>query len=134
MARQASKRNSMLTEPDAEGEAEQEAPAKTTLEEKVAKMGGNIRPLQQDVRKAKDDIDKLVLERKAINAKIKEKRESMANLLGSKRAFDLASEYVDLTDNQKDGFDTAYIIARESLGAPVKGAQADLFNEGNDDG
>lgn len=95
--------------------------------ENVSAMGGNIKGLQDDIRQAKERIDQWKKERKAINDKIKAERETMETKGITKMAFDAAMHYVDMDADKREGFDTAYIITRESLGAPVKGAQADLF-------
>lgn len=95
--------------------------------EKVAAMGGNIKGLHEDIRASKERIDQWKKERKAINDKIKAERETMEAKGMTKDAFDDAMAYINSDADKREGYDTAYIICREALGAPVKGAQADLF-------
>lgn len=95
----------------------------------LAAMGGNIKGLHEDIRSSKERIDQWKKERKAINDKIKAERETMEAKGITKDAFDDAMSYVNSDADKREGYDTAYIIAREALGAPVKGAQADLFGE-----
>lgn len=95
--------------------------------DQIAKIGGNIAGLHDDIRASKSRIDQWKKERKAINDKIKAERETMEAKGMTKNAFDDAMAYIDATPDKREGYDTAYIICREALGAPVKGAQADLF-------
>lgn len=95
--------------------------------DQIAKMGGNIKGLHEDIKSSYDRICQWKKERKAINDKIKAERETMEAKGITKTAFDAAMHYIDMDADKREGFDTGYIIAREGLGAPVKGAQADLF-------
>lgn len=94
---------------------------------KTAIMGGNIKGLKENIKHSYDEIEQLKKERQEINAKIKAIRESMEAQGITKTAFDAAMSYVNMDPDRREGFDTAYIIAREGLGSPVKGAQIDLF-------
>ncbi len=96
-------------------------------EEKISQMGGNIKGLHDEIRDGYEKIEKLKEERSAINAKIKAIREDMNAKGIVKDAFDAAMTYANMAPERREGFDTAYIIAREAVGLPVKGAQADLF-------
>lgn len=126
MARKATSRNSSLNDENVNDDAPAAAEQPTN---KAAAIGGNIKGLHQDIRTAYDEIEQLKKERGEINAKIKAKRENMEALGITKSAFDDAMSYINSTPEKREGYDTAYIIAREALGAPVKGAQADLFGE-----
>lgn len=95
--------------------------------DKIAALGGNIRGLHEDIQGSYAKIEQWKKERGEINAKIKAERESMEAKGMTKDAFDDAMAYVNSTPEKREGYDTAYLICREALGAPVKGAQADLF-------
>jgi hypothetical protein len=99
----------------------------------VVQMGGNIRGLHDEIKSSYDKIEQWKKERKAINDQIKAEREKMEARGITKLAFDAAMSYVNLDQEKREGFDTAYLIAREGLGQPVKGAQADLFGEATTD-
>lgn len=127
MARRATKRNSSLNDETVNDDAPRQEQAQET--NKLAVMGGNIKGLHDDIRLAYEEIEQLKKERKAINDQIKAKREVMEAKGITKNAFDDAMAYINSTPEKREGYDTAYIIAREALGAPVKGAQADLFGD-----
>jgi hypothetical protein len=93
----------------------------------VAQMGGNIEGLYDDIKGSYDKIEQWKKDRQEINAKIKAERERINAKGIVKIAFDAAMSYVNMDPERQEGYDTAYIIAREALGKPVKGAQADLF-------
>lgn len=93
----------------------------------VVAMGGNITGLMESIAKTRDNIIQWKKDRAEINAKIKEARESMEAKGITKRAFDLALGYFEAAPEQRDGFDTAYHLAREGMGLPVRGEQLDIF-------
>ena len=135
MARKGTVRKSMLTDED-EGIQEDAPPAAASNEDEEANpralIGGNIAGLHDDCREAHEEITQLKKDRQEINAKIKAVRERMEAKGITKTAFDAAMSYVEMSPERREGFDTAYLIAREGLGAPVKGAQAELFSEGGE--
>ena len=105
------------------------ANTKSEKTQNVVEMGGNISNVLEKVAKARDEIIKLKNKRSEINAEIKAKREAMEALGVTKKAFDLALNYFEADPEQREGFDQAYIVAREGMGLPVKGAQLDFFEK-----
>lgn len=117
----------------------EDAKEAVAAEDKMLQMGGNIQGLQEEIKNSKEKIDQWKKERKAINDQIKAEREKMEAKGITKRAFDAAMSYVDLTEDQQAGYDNAYIVAREALGKPIAGAQIDFLfeasqGEGESDG
>jgi len=98
-------------------------------EQNVVEMGGNISGLMEGIASARDKIIELKKKRGEINAEIKAVRESMEAKGVQKRAFDLALSYFESAPEQREGFDSSYLLAREGMGMKVKGAQLDLLEE-----
>ena len=99
----------------------------------IVQMGGNIDGLFEKIAEARDSIVDLKKKRGEINAEIKAKREGMEALGITKKAFDLALSHFESSPEQREGFDDAYILAREGMGLKVKGAQLDMFNKDKKD-
>ena len=87
--------------------------------------GSNIEPTMEEIRKGHREVVALKEERKAINDKIAAVRSHLETLGIRKEAFDMALRYMTWDEDKRSGFDLAYSIVRESLGAPVE-AQGDL--------
>lgn len=87
---------------------------------------GNIGPLKKSIEKGVKKIDDLKKKRTGINDAIAEVRSSLAAEGIPKKCLDMAMQYMNMDEDKRLGFDTAYSIVREALGAPV---QADLFEE-----
>ena len=102
---------------DATARKEKQAPAE---------IGGNIKGLHDDIAAARDEIVGLEKERQSINAKIKAARERLEAKGITKKGFAAALSYFKADPEQREGFDQAYLISREAMGLPVKGAQLDL--------
>lgn len=105
------------------------ANTKSEKTQNVVEMGGNLNNVFEKIAKARDKIISLKNKRAQLNAEIKAEREAMEALIGSKKAYDLALSYFEASPEQREGFDQAYIVAREGMGLPVKGAQIDLFEK-----
>lgn len=114
-------------------ETKEEAMKANKSEKNVVQMGGNIDPLKKDIAAARDKVIALKAKRADINASIAEVRASMEAKGITKKAFDDALRYYESDADKREGYDNAYIIARESMGFPVRGAQLDMFEEGQDD-
>lgn len=94
-----------------------------------AQIGGNIEGLKADLAAWRDEHIKAERERKAINDKLAEIR-SKAEAVGiTKKAFADALRYYKEDQEKRQGYDNAYILAREAFGLPINGAQLDLFKE-----
>ena len=105
------------------------ANSKSEKTQNIVEMGGNISNVLEKIAKTRDEIIKLKQKRAEINAEIKAKREAMEDQGITKKAFDLSLSYFEADPEQREGFDQAYILAREGMGLPVKGAQLDFFEK-----
>ena len=87
--------------------------------------GGNIGPLKNDIVKGVEEINRHKEKRAAINDQIAAVRSDLKAKGIPKQAIDWAMTYLDWDEDKRDGFDVAYDIVREALGAPV---QAQMFD------
>ncbi len=71
-------------------------------------------------------VDELKADRAALNEDIASIRADMVTKGIPKAAFDMALRYMGWDEDKREGFDLAYSICREAMGAPVD-AQGDLF-------
>lgn len=82
-----------------------------------------IKKLIKDAHEAHGDAES---SRSEINHTLQEHLEAMEARGISRKAFRMCRAYLDLSETDRKGFDTAYHVCREALGSPV---QADLFDE-----
>lgn len=94
----------------------------------VVKMGGNIGPLKDDIKSARDRVIQLKADRAAINADLKAIREDLEAKGVPKKAFDAALRHYEASPEQREGFDEGYILAREGMEIAISGAQMDMFD------
>lgn len=99
---------------------------KTTNAENVVAMGGNIKGLYDEIKEAADELLALEKERKAINDKMAEIRSRLEAKGLIKKGQSAALTYFKLSPEDKKNFDQTYIMMREGMGVPIKGAQLDL--------
>lgn len=92
-------------------------------------IGGNIKGLHDKIAAGRDKVIELKAKRADINAKIGEVRASMEAMGVPKAAFDASLKYFEQDPDKRAGYDNGYIIAREAMGLPVKGAQLDLLGD-----
>lgn len=95
----------------------------------IVEMGGNIGPIMEDIANARDRIIELEKERKAINDEITAIRADLEAKGLPKKAQAAALAYFKLDADQRKGFDEGYLLLREGMGLPMKGAQLDLALE-----
>jgi N-acyl-D-aspartate/D-glutamate deacylase len=100
--------------------------AKKEKQHNVVELGGNISGLLESVATARDKIIQLKKKRMEINSEIKAIREGMEAKGIVKKSFDLALSYFEASPEQREGLDEGYLLAREGMGLPVKGAQLEL--------
>lgn len=98
----------------------------TSGSENVVKMGGNIQGLHEKIAAYRDREKKRAEVRAQLNAEAKSDREELEALGIRKKALAAAWSYFNATPEQREGFDNSYILAREGMGLPVKGAQLEL--------
>lgn len=95
----------------------------------IAKMGGNISGLKEDIAKWCDKHLELEKKREDVNASLAEIRAKAAANGIPKKAFADAMRYFKEDPDKRAGYDNGYILAREALGLPINGAQLSLFGE-----
>ena len=93
---------------------------------KKPRDGDNMEPIKAEIRDAREEVDALKEERASINDKIKAVRSNLETKGIKKEAFNMALRYMDWDEDKRRGFDLAYAVVREALGAAVD-AQGDLF-------
>ncbi len=94
---------------------------------KAAKMGGNIKPLKEDLVKFRDRILGLKSKRGEINADIKAIMESAESKGIPKKALRDAIAYYEASPEQREGYHEGYIICLESFGMPLNAKQSEMF-------
>jgi uncharacterized protein (UPF0335 family) len=100
----------------------------------IAKMGGNISSLKQDLATWRDKHLELEAKRADVNADLAAIRaKAEANGI-PKKAFADALRYFKEDPDKRAGYDNGYILAREAFGLPINGAQLDLFVDESDEG
>ena len=92
----------------------------------MANEGHNLTQLKADIKATYDKVLEYQNDRESCNADILAEREALAEKGIPKEAFDAVMRYLKWDEDKRRGFDTAYTIVRDALGAPV---QADLFDE-----
>jgi septal ring factor EnvC (AmiA/AmiB activator) len=109
------------------------APRKQKAEKPdIAKMGGNLSSLKDDLAKWRDMYIEFEKKRADVNAKLGEIRAKAEANGVPKKAFAQALAYFKMDPDQRSGLDNGYILAREAFGLPINGAQLSLF--GDDEG
>lgn len=98
----------------------------------IAKMGGNLTSLKDDLAKWRDMYIEFEKKRADVNAKLGEIRAKAEANGVPKKAFAQALAYFKMDPDQRAGLDNGYILAREAFGLPINGAQLSLF--GDDEG
>lgn len=97
----------------------------TKLQETINGMGGNIKPLLDELKNLADEVQELIEERDEVNAKIGERRARVKALGVSKKAFDFGMKRKLMDEEQRDQLDDNYSVVCDALGVPLK--QGDLF-------
>lgn len=100
---------------------------------KAAKMGGNIKPLKEDLVKFRDRILGLKSKRGEINADIKAIMESAESKGIPKKSLRDAIAYYEASPEQREGYHDGYAICLEAFGMPFNAKQAEMFEELNKD-
>lgn len=112
------------------------APKEKPQKPDIAKMGGNLTGLKDDLAKWRDSYIEFEKKRADVNAKLGEIRAKAEANGVPKKAFAQALAYFKMDPDQRSGLDNGYILAREAFGLPIAGAQLSLFGEdaegGND--
>jgi len=89
-------------------------------------QGHNMNGLLKEIKEGVDSVIQLKKERAEINASIAEVRSRMEAKGIKKKAFDAALRYLEQDEEQREGYDMAYAIARKAVGLPMQG---DLFED-----
>lgn len=97
----------------------------TKLQETVNSMGGNLKPLLDELKQIADEVDELITKRDDINAAIGEKRARVKALGISKKAFDFGMKRRLMDPEDRNTLDDNYSIVCDALGVPLK--QGELF-------
>lgn len=97
----------------------------TKLQETINGMGGNIKPLLDELKKLANEVQELTEKRDEVNAAIAEKRARVKALGISKKAFDFGMKRKLMDEDQRDQLDENYNVVCSALGVPLK--QGDLF-------
>ena len=92
----------------------------------LKQAGSNITKLKDDIVKGVDSINELKLERTSINEQIGALRSDLEAKGIKKQALDMAMTYMNWDEDKREGFDIAYTIVREALGAPMVSDQMDM--------
>lgn len=97
----------------------------TKLQETINGMGGNIKPLLEEIKEAYDEV--IVLQDKidGLNAQKGEVRARMKAIGISKKAFDFGVKRKQMEDEERQKLDDNYSIVCDALGVPLK--QGELF-------
>ena len=90
--------------------------------------GSNITKLKDDIVKGVGSINELKLERTSINEQIGALRSDLEAKGIKKQALDMAMTYMNWDEDKREGFDIAYTIVREALGAPLATDQMDMHD------
>lgn len=88
--------------------------------------GSNIEKLHKAIKEGADEVESLKEQRQSINDKIQAVRSNLEAKGIKKESFDMALRYMSWDEDKREGFDIAYGIVREALGAPVKDGQLEL--------
>lgn len=97
----------------------------TKLQETINGMGGNIKPLLDELKNLATEVQELIEKRDEVNATIAEKRARVKALGISKKAFDFGMKRKLMDEDQRDQLDENYNVVCSALGVPLK--QGDLF-------
>lgn len=96
-----------------------------------AQLGHNITGLHDQIKNANERILGLEKQRKAINEEIASIRSDLETKGLTRKGQAAALTYFKLSPDDKKSFDNTYIMYREAVGVPVKGAQLDLPGVGD---
>lgn len=94
-------------------------------------IGGNIKPLREDMIKARDRILKFKSQRKQINADIKAEMENAESKGIPKHALRDALRYYESSPEQREGYHEGYSLCLEFWGMPLNATQAEFFSDGS---
>lgn len=92
-----------------------------------AQISNNISEVKDMIFRRAAEIDTLEAQRKTINAEISAIIEDCEAKGINRHGLRAARRYLKMSPEQRDGYDLAYDLAREALGAPVQG---DLLEAG----
>ena len=93
-------------------------------------IGDNIAGLEDDIKKAFEDIEQLGKDRDAINQKVQATREDLYAKGIPKEAFDLARNYAGWPEDKQRNFDLAFAVCREAVGLPMQRDFLDKLGDG----
>jgi uncharacterized protein (UPF0335 family) len=89
-------------------------------------LGHNINGLHAQIKDANARILELEKKRKSINEEIASIRSDLETKGLTRKGQAAALTYFKLSPDDKKSFDNTYIMYRDAVGVPVKGAQLDL--------
>jgi len=99
----------------------------TKLQETINGMGGNIKPLLDELKQRAENVQELIAKRDAINADIGEQRAAVKALGISKQAFDFGLKRKEMDEEKRATLDENYSVVCDALGVPLNINQGDLF-------
>lgn len=109
----------------------------TKLQETINGMGGNIKPLLDELNEIAEEVKELQEKRDEVTARINEKRARVKALGVSKKAFDFGMKRKAMDEEEREKLDDNYSIVCEALGVPLKQGELNFepveILKGNDD-
>lgn len=99
--------------------------------EAPAPIGHNIEGFHSEIREVHEEIIALEKQRKQINEKLGELRSRLETKGLIRKGQAAALSYFKLSPDDRKAFDNTYVLYREAVGLPLKGAQLDLGLEGD---
>lgn len=105
----------------------------TKLQDTINGMGGNIKPLLDELKKRAETVKELQNERDAINAQIGEERAAVKALGISKQAFDFGLKRKEMDEEKRATLDENYSVVCDALGVPLNINQGELFQNSTEE-
>jgi hypothetical protein len=99
----------------------------TKLQETINGMGGNVKPLLDELKKRAARVVELQDKRDSINSEIAEERAAVKALGISKQAFDFGLKRKAMDEDKRDALDENYELVCDALGVPLR--QGDFFQD-----
>lgn len=100
--------------------------AKPKKNEAPAAIGHNIDGFHSEIREVHEEILALEKQRKQINEKLGELRSRLETKGLIRKGQAAALSYFKLSPEDRKAFDNTYVLYREAVGLPLKGAQLDF--------
>ena len=95
-------------------------------QEGLHQAGSNVSNVKRDIKDGVQKIERYKQHRKAANEGIAQVKSDLAAKGIPKKALTMAMSYLDMTPEQREGFDVAYVIAREALELPITADQEEM--------